>query len=260
MSTPTVEAPHGRLTNLDVGKNFVPAQNPHPRFLTKAQIEEWNEQGFISNLPILESSELNEFAAFFRGLEQSESGKAAKFNTHARDPRGRALACHPRTLGYVQDLIGPDIVCFISEYINKAPGAAAGNQGHQDCVFNAMPVGCPIMWLALDDADEGNGCMQFVPGSHRWGVLECDASFALSEVTPTWNWTPARVRAGHGVLMSDLLIHSSPANPSATRDRPGFTATYAAAATPLLAKHSAEPVLCCGERVHSSWSLDLTHS
>ena len=84
MDTPTVAGRYGRLTDLEVEMNFVPIQNPHPKMLTPAQIAQWNEQGFISNLPILDSSELKETSAFFRGLEQSESGKAVKFNTHAR--------------------------------------------------------------------------------------------------------------------------------------------------------------------------------
>jgi hypothetical protein len=246
---------YGRLTDLDVNKSFVPVQNARLQQLTPAQIDDWNEQGFIADVPVLNSSELAEFSAFFRDLERDASAKDAKFNTHARRSRGRELVCHPRTLGYLQDLIGADIVCFISEYINKKPGSPAGNHGHQDCVFNAMPVGGPIVWLALDDADEGNGCMQFVPGSHRAGVLECNDNFALRVLDPTWKWVPARARAGHAIIMSDMLIHSSPANPSATRERPGFTATYAAATTPLLEKHAAEPVLCCGRNIHASWNI-----
>lgn len=27
-------------------------------------------------------------------------------------------------------------------------------------------------WVALDDADEANGCMHFIPGAHRWTLLK----------------------------------------------------------------------------------------
>ena len=27
-------------------------------------------------------------------------------------------------------------------------------------------------WIGLDDANEENGCLHYIPGSHRWGLLE----------------------------------------------------------------------------------------
>lgn len=256
MNRPTAVSHHGRLTNLKVKMQFVEATNPDPHFLTSTQIRDWNERGYILDLPVLDASELASAREFFGGLDRnSDPAEKFKFNTHARNPFGYNLVRHPRTLGYLQDLIGPDVVCFISEYINKAPGSPTANHGHQDCVFNAMDVGCAIVWLALDDADEGNGCMRFVPGSHKMGVLECREDFALADVSSFKDWVPARVKAGHCVIMSDILIHSSPNNPSEARYRPGFTATYASARTPLLVEHKAEPILCCGQNVNSGWKI-----
>ncbi len=53
----------------------------------------------------------------------------------------------------------------------------AGNIGwHQDrgywrCIDRDEAL---TAWVALDDVDEGNGCMEVVPGSHKWGLLEED--------------------------------------------------------------------------------------
>lgn len=245
----------GRLNGLNVNVQFKEVSGAGAATLSASQLADWNDKGYISNLPLLSADELAEAREFFSQLDNDPAQKTFKFNTHSRHSFGYDLVRHPRTMAYLQDLIGPDIVCFISEYINKAPGAPAGNHGHQDCVFNAMDVGCPIVWLALDDADEGNGCMMFVPGSHKFGVLECGKDHALFDISPFQDWVPARVSAGHCVIMSDMLIHSSPANPSTTRFRPGYTATYASARTRLHTAFTAEPILCHGSEVDPSWLL-----
>jgi hypothetical protein len=66
--------------------------------------------------------------------------------------------------------------------IYKQPGQTAETPWHQDFSYSQMPfaeAGLPIpcdevvqFWLTLDDVDEENGCMHFVPGAHRQPLLE----------------------------------------------------------------------------------------
>jgi hypothetical protein len=66
--------------------------------------------------------------------------------------------------------------------IYKEPGQTATTPWHQDFSYSQMPfapAGADIpadetlqFWLALDDVDEANGCMHFVPGRHREPMLE----------------------------------------------------------------------------------------
>jgi ectoine hydroxylase-related dioxygenase (phytanoyl-CoA dioxygenase family) len=66
--------------------------------------------------------------------------------------------------------------------IYKQPGHVAETPWHQDFAYTAMPF-APLgsivpsrevvqFWLALDDVDEENGCMHFVPGAHTNPLLE----------------------------------------------------------------------------------------
>ena len=53
----------------------------------------------------------------------------------------------------------------------KPPGAR-GQALHQDQYYlRVSPGTCMAAWLALDDCDEANGCLQVVPGSHTWPLL-----------------------------------------------------------------------------------------
>lgn len=53
----------------------------------------------------------------------------------------------------------------------KMPEGSVASDWHQDWPYWPMNhVGLLSCWMALDDVNEVNGCLQFVPGSHRWGI------------------------------------------------------------------------------------------
>ena len=56
----------------------------------------------------------------------------------------------------------------------KPPGQSSrATNWHQDAPYWRMdPVGSCSAWIAVDDVDADNGCLHFVPGSHRYGRQE----------------------------------------------------------------------------------------
>ena len=56
----------------------------------------------------------------------------------------------------------------------KPPGQVSKETNwHQDAPYWPMdPVGALSAWIALDDVSVENGCLQFVPGTHKHGRLE----------------------------------------------------------------------------------------
>ena len=99
------------------------------------------------------------------------------------------------------------------------------------------PSKCVTVWVAIDDIDEDNGPMQFVPGSHLHGPIhhnpsDPDEHNVLNLTVPepgSWGdgsvTTISPLRAGQASLHSDLLLHSSDAN-SSSRRRCGVALTY----------------------------------
>ena len=109
----------------------------------------------------------------------------------------------------------------------KPPGSR-GQGMHQDEQFiNETPlVGA---WLALDDCDERNGCMQVVPGSHRCDLLPVEAAdtslsfFAGQTVLPAgMQAQPVVMRAGDLLLFTGKTIHGSLPNTTTDRFRRAF--------------------------------------
>ena len=99
--------------------------------------------------------------------------------------------------------------------------------------FNEKGYVFPVtVWLAIDDVDDNNGPMLFIPGSHLHGQIPFDKSTAEDNnvlnqsVRDPENWGDApaaeTIRAGQVSLHTDLLLHGSEPNRS-QRQRCGLT-------------------------------------
>jgi ectoine hydroxylase-related dioxygenase (phytanoyl-CoA dioxygenase family) len=93
------------------------------------------------------------------------------FRVHRTEPCFHAFAVAPETTALVASLIGPDLDCFLSQFIFKMPGAL-GQPWHQDAFYfpfeRPFEGACEIgLWLAVTEAHERNGPLWVLPGSHR---------------------------------------------------------------------------------------------
>ena len=94
------------------------------------------------------------------------------FRLH-RDPVFEAFATDPRVTDLVADLVAPDVDCFLSQFIFKAPGAW-GQPWHQDSYYFPFEPARPVVgiWLAVTEATLDNGCLSVLAGSHTEPVHE----------------------------------------------------------------------------------------
>lgn len=115
----------------------------------------------------------------------------------------------------------------------KPPGAR-GQALHQDQYYLQVDPGtCVAAWLALDDCDEANGCLQIVPGTHATPVLcpvEADTGASFTDVTvplPS-SMSPEAVlmKAGDVLYFNGQLVHGSFPNTSANRFRRSLIGHY----------------------------------
>ena len=89
------------------------------------------------------------------------------------DPTFQKLATNPKLLSVVRGLLGPRVKLFRDQMLLKPPGGQ-DKPTHQDqSYFRVLPADALITaWIALDDATLENGCMGYVPTSHRHGLFE----------------------------------------------------------------------------------------
>lgn len=128
------------------------------------------------------------------------------------------LLFHPPLLELFRALIGPNVQLHHSKLLAKPPRKGGGFPMHQDYPY--FPHDRHTMMavsIYLDDADEENGCIRVVPGTHKRGPIECDpGGFYLPPADfPVDDGLPCPARAGDALFFNYLTVHGSAPNLSA---------------------------------------------
>jgi non-heme Fe2+,alpha-ketoglutarate-dependent halogenase len=217
--------------------SFYPSHCDQPIRLNAAQIELFNQQGYLHPLPVLAPDELALHRRLFDAMLKSDaSGDGYAVNGYFRTYGGvYDLVTHSVLVDYAQDLLGENLVCWGAHYLCKLPGNKKVITWHQDGpLWPFTPPRCITLWLALDDSRVENGCMKGIPGSHLGGGLEhvdskVDATDLNGNKIPDdrLSGTPVDIelQAGHASVHSDLLVHGSLPNTS-DRQRCGVAISY----------------------------------
>jgi phytanoyl-CoA hydroxylase len=151
-----------------------------------------------------------------------------------RDPFFKQLLSGERLHGLARSLMREDVVDLSLAWLNKAPGATQESPPHQDgYYFRIEPNEALTLWVALDTANEENGCLRYVPGSHKRGLLTHERSQTLGFSQTIAGYSDAdrdrevAIHAAPGDVIAhhSLTIHRADGNRS-TRPRPALTAVY----------------------------------
>ena len=126
-----------------------------------------------------------------------------------------------------EELLGEAVVCRNLQFFNKPPGTGKATPVHQDgCYFMLEPCHALTMWLALDAADEENGCVRYLAGSHIHGMRPhartqtLGFSQAISDYdSEADDEIICLAQPGDLLAHHALTIHRADANTSATRSR-----------------------------------------
>jgi hypothetical protein len=219
--------------------SFHPSMNTAPKVLSRDQIERFNREGYLLPLRIFDDAEITALRTYFGLLlaKYTAEGKDSYSisSAHLRHGRVWDVLTNPRIVALVSDLLGPSVVAWGSHFFCKMPRDGKTVSWHQDASYWPLtPSKAVTVWLAIDDADRGNACMKYIPGTHVLGHLtyklsETDDTNVLNQTVPDVEKYGAPVyvelKAGEASLHSDLLLHGSEANTS-DRRRCGLTLRF----------------------------------
>jgi ectoine hydroxylase-related dioxygenase (phytanoyl-CoA dioxygenase family) len=146
------------------------------------------------------------------------------------------LARHPKILDAVEDIIGPDILCWSTTFFTKEARSPSFVSWHQDATYWGLSTSDVVTaWVAFADAPVESGAMKFWPGSHLKNQLAHRDTFAehnlltrgqeIAVEVPHGEGVDVPLQAGEMSLHHVLLVHGSGPNTTADR-RIGYAIRY----------------------------------
>ena len=138
------------------------------------------------------------------------------------------LVTLPRVLDAVEDIIGPDILCWNSTFFIKEAHHPGHVTWHQDSTYwGTDSPGIVTAWIALSCVSIATGPMRIIPGSHKWPQLDHEDTFAednllsrgqrLAKDPDDTDGIDLVLEAGEMSLHHVTLVHGS--SSSRTNDR-----------------------------------------
>jgi non-heme Fe2+,alpha-ketoglutarate-dependent halogenase len=210
-----------------------------PKVLSPEQVAAYERDGFVFPIDVLKPDEVRACRGELEAWER-ERGAPIDFPEKSKSYLlfgwADRLVHHPKILDAVQDVIGPDILVYHSTLFLKEAHTPAFVRWHQDSTYFYLDPHLHVTaWVALSDATVQAGCMQALPGSHRWGAFEHDdqpgphnmirRGQGISGRFDTAQGTFMPVLAGQMSLHHTDLVHASGANDSSDR-RIGLAISY----------------------------------
>lgn len=230
----------------------------------------YREQGYLLARAVFDEAEVEEMRAaidrILDGVAGSEhdqnhvwSSEAERdalvlkgfHNVQYHDAVFTRAAAHPRLVEVLKRLIGPNVQLHHTKMLVKPPQQGASFAMHQDYpYFPHERHSVLAASIHLDDADEQNGCLRVVPGSHERGPLEAHGpSHTVDpEEFPLEAGTPLPAGAGDVLFFNYLTVHGSGANRS-SRTRRNVLFQYRDPSDPPVLENGVEP--------HVNWGQGL---
>lgn len=211
--------------------------------LSDDQVAFFHEHGYLANIKMLDESQIEalrgELAEWFApehpGRElwyeyhTNESTDPNKVLFHALGawrikPGFHDLLWHPAFTVPASQLLGGSVRFWHDQLFCKPAKHGGVVAWHQDYSYwtRTVPMQHLTCWIGLDPSTRENGCVHYVPGSHRWPLLPITGLAgdmdAIREVLDDAQWNQfqhpvaVEMNAGEASFHHPLMVHGSFAN------------------------------------------------
>lgn len=157
-----------------------------PKVLSRDQINHFQEFGFIACVDVMSEDEANHYKT---KLEIAERDHPEHINPEKRNNAHLCftfldeLAHHPRIVGAVEDLLGPNLSLWASVLFIKEPSSKHFVSWHQDATYMGMSSNDFVTpWLALSHSNQNTGCMSMIPGSHKRHIQQHNDTYGENNI------------------------------------------------------------------------------
>lgn len=241
----------------DLSHHHRPVGELFPQAVTQAQWDEhrlsedqlafYHEHGYLPGVQLLQPAQIDALRAELAELvEPDHDGRELWYEYHTNEaddpnavlfhslgawrlrPAMHDILWNPAFLVPASQLLGGSVRFWHDQLFCKPARDGGVVAWHQDYSYwtRTKPMAHLSCWIGLDDATTDNGCIQYVPGSHRWDLLpmtnlandmEAIREVLSDEQRKAFKPVPAELRAGQCAFHHPLTVHGSYENRS---DRP----------------------------------------
>ena len=144
---------------------------------TSAIGETYEENGYVTSIDVFSEEEIDGYRASFDALEAREGKENCQIGLQARHFTEEfiwRMASDRRVIDLMASCMGDDILLLSTHFFCKYPDPEGVKfvAWHQDVTYWGLePPEAHTAWIAIDDSDVENGCMQVIPGSHKDGIV-----------------------------------------------------------------------------------------
>lgn len=209
-----------------------------PGSLTEAAAADYRRLGYHFPIRVCSAAEAGSLMEQLRATEARLGGRLeGRMNQkpHLLFRWVHQVVTHPKVLDAVESVIGPDILCWGSQFFMKGAGDPAFVSWHQDGTYWGLSSPDVVTaWIAFTPSVPESGCMRVVPGTHLSQVPHTD-TFAKDNLLSRGQEVAVQVdekdavdvvlQPGEMSLHHVLIVHGSEPN-RASWPRIGFAIRY----------------------------------
>jgi ectoine hydroxylase-related dioxygenase (phytanoyl-CoA dioxygenase family) len=208
--------------------------------LSSEQLASYERDGYLSGVRILDDAQidrlLDELDKFF---DPNHPGRELWYEYHTNEsadpntvlfhalgawriaPGFHDLLWHPRMTVPASQLLGGPVRFWHDQLFCKPARHGGVVAWHQDYSYwtRTQPMAHLTCWIGLDDSTRDNGCVHYVPGSHRWQLLPITGLAgdmdAIHQVLDPQQWEmfqkpmAVELKRGEATFHHPLMVHGS---------------------------------------------------
>jgi hypothetical protein len=135
--------------------------------LPDSEVATYRERGILHPLRALSSAQAAEAHARYQASADLIKGRNSQ-KPHLLFTWLDRIVRDARILDAVESVLGPNLLCWASQFFAKPAGDAAYVTWHQDATYWGLSSpDVATAWIALTPSTRESGCMQVVPGTHH---------------------------------------------------------------------------------------------
>jgi ectoine hydroxylase-related dioxygenase (phytanoyl-CoA dioxygenase family) len=254
---------------LPIRLSFADAAELRKYELTQAQLDFYDANGYVQGIRVLSDAQVAQLLDETKKLMNLDDANDADdaerrklfYEYHANEtgtPDAVLFHClgHWRISEGFHDVVFAESLCvpasqllhgrvrfWHDQLFCKPPATGACVAWHQDYSYwtRTFPMNHLTIHIALDEQSPSNGCLHYIPGSHRWPLLpittrhfnDMDSIKTLlnDEQLAQWKPVPMLLKPGEAAFHHPLIVHGSFGNRSAHQWRRAAVVNYFADGT-----------------------------